>query len=182
MRINILGASGTGVTTMGEQLADSLKVPYFDSDDYFWTKTDPPFTLRRNPEERNELIRNELLPNKDWILGGSIIHWGDNVFPPFDLIVFLYLPTHIRIERLKRRELERYGEVIYTNSSRKDQFEKFINWAADYDSNSGIANRTLAAHEKWLDTINTPIMRLTEDLTTQERIQLTIEKINELKN
>lgn len=181
MKINIFGASGSGVTTLGEGLAGVLKVPYFDSDDYFWEKTDPPFTSRRNARERNQMIRNELLMNNDWILGGSIIDWGNNVFPDFDLVVFLYLPCNIRIERLKRRELERYGDVIHSTSTRREQFERFIDWAADYDNNSGVANRTLYAHEKWLSTLNLPILRLSGDLTMQERISLTIDKLNELQ-
>jgi adenylate kinase family enzyme len=179
MRINILGASGTGVTTMGQRLAQELNIRYLDADEYFWRKTEPPFILRRDSTERNRMIRSELLATNDWILGGSIIDWGDNVFPDFDLVVFLYLPSDIRIDRLKRRELETYGDVIYVNSTRKEQFDKFINWAADYDSNSGIANRTLYAHEKWLSTLTTQIIRLSGDLTTKERIRLTIDKLNE---
>lgn len=180
MKINIFGASGTGVTTMGKRLADTLKVPYLDSDDYFWENTEPPFTSRRNPQERNQMIRNELLMTNDWILGGSVIDWGNNVFPDFDLVIFLYLPNNLRIERLKKRELELYGDVIYTNSTRREQFKKFINWAADYDNNAGIANRTLYAHEKWISNLNLPIIRLVGDLTTQERIKLTMDKLKEI--
>lgn len=124
------------------------------------------------------MITNELLKNKDWILGGSIIDWGENVFPDFDLVVFLYLPKEIRIERLKRREYIRYGNVIYTDLARRNQFGKFLTWATDYDVNSGIANRTLDAHEKWMRILNSSILRLSGDLTTQERISLTLEKFN----
>jgi adenylate kinase family enzyme len=181
MRINILGASGTGVTTMGKQLADTLEIIYIDSDNYFWEQTDPPFTLRRNSQERNQMIRDKLSTNTDWILGGSIINWGGNVFPDFDLVVFLYLPHDIRLYRLKKRELERYGDIIHTNPTRKEQFDKFISWAVDYDNNSGIANRTLHAHENWLQKVKSPILRLLGDLTTQERIKMTIDELNVLK-
>ena len=43
------------------------------------------------------------LTDENWILGGSIIHWGENLFPEFDLIVFLWLPPEIRLKRLKER-------------------------------------------------------------------------------
>ncbi|HEV2483277.1 MAG TPA: shikimate kinase [Puia sp.] len=56
MKIHIFGASGAGVTTLGQALAARLSLPYFDSDDYFWYATDPPFTTTRPAAQRNALI------------------------------------------------------------------------------------------------------------------------------
>ena len=100
------------------------------------------------------------------------MNWG-NEFPEFDLIVFLWIPADIRIQRLKQREWERYGEVIYTQPERNKQFNEFIAWAADYDTNTGISNRTLDAHEKWLLTKrDTPIIELRGDLSVEERVTI----------
>ena len=41
-RIHILGASGSGTTTLGRALAARLQCPHFDTDDCFWLPTDPP--------------------------------------------------------------------------------------------------------------------------------------------
>jgi Shikimate kinase len=41
-RIHILGASGSGTTTLGRALAERLQYPHFDTDDSFWVPTDPP--------------------------------------------------------------------------------------------------------------------------------------------
>lgn len=60
MKIHIFGASGSGVTTLGKALAKKLNLTYFDSDEYFWIHTDPPFTTKRNPKERNDLIKMAL--------------------------------------------------------------------------------------------------------------------------
>jgi hypothetical protein len=118
---------------------------------------------------------------EDWILGGSIIRWGENVFPKFDLVVFLYLPKQLRIDRLKRREFERWGDVIYTDPNRSKMFNDFIAWAGDYDDNTGIATRTLEAHELWLASVNSPVLKLAGDLTTEERVALIIRKLSEEK-
>ncbi|CAD0000974.1 shikimate kinase [Flavobacterium salmonis] len=104
MRIHIFGASGSGVTTTGLHLAKKLNVPYFDSDNYFWKKTNPPFLVRHNPMDRNAKVKSDLDDLQNWILGGSIFQWGDNIFPNFDLVIFLYIPREIRIARLKKRE------------------------------------------------------------------------------
>ncbi|MGA0555619.1 adenylate kinase [Larkinella sp. VNQ87] len=171
MRLHLFGASGSGVTTLGTALAAHLNLPYFDSDDYFWEKTDPPFTVRCPPNERNARISADLTAANDWILGGSVINWGQAVFPVFDLIVFLWIPPDIRLERLKNRELERYGSVIQTDPERRRQFKDFLAWAADYDQDTGLANRTLKAHEAWLRTRPEPVLELRGDLSTAERLE-----------
>jgi adenylate kinase family enzyme len=181
MRLHIFGASGTGVTTLGNALSAKLNIPYFDSDDFFWEKSDPPFTKKRERESRNTRIKNQLNKTENWILGGSIIRWGENIFPKFDLVVFLYLPKQLRIDRLKQREFERWGDIIYTDPNRSKMFTDFIAWAADYDDNTGIATRTMEAHELWLRTVNSPVLKLVGDLTTEKRVELIIKKLSHEK-
>ncbi|HPN72282.1 MAG TPA: hypothetical protein PLZ32_22325 [Saprospiraceae bacterium] len=177
MKLHILGAAGSGVTTLGQSLATKLDLKYFDSDDYFWLKTETPFTQRRNPKERNQLILNDISESENWILGGSIIHWGDDIFPDFNLIIFLYLPKEIRIERLIQREFERYGEIIYSDPIRSKQFNDFLTWASDYDDQTGLANRTLNAHNNWLDHVKNPILKISGNLSMNEKIDLVLEKL-----
>lgn len=109
-------------------------------------------------------------PTPGWILGGSIYRWGDDVFPPFDLIVFLWLPPEIRLARLRAREQARYGDKLQTDPLCKKHHEQFLAWAADYDHDTGLATRTLNAHETWLKKHAGPILRLDTDLTVTERI------------
>lgn len=182
MKLHIFGASGTGVTTMGLALSDALNIPYFDSDNYFWEQTESPFTVRRNPEERNGLIQADLDKHSSWILGGSVIDWGATVFPLFDLIVFLWLPPQTRLERLRIRELQRYGNIILSDPARARKFEKFMAWAADYDLHAGIAHRTLQAHEQWLKRQRCPVLEIRQDLTTAERMALVSNYMDRLDN
>lgn len=124
MRLHIMVASGSGVTTLETVLADHLNTPYFDSDQYFWEKTNPPFTKRREYELRNELILSDIRNHESWVLGGSLLKW--NLVVEFDLIVFLYTPHEVRMERLRKREHARYGDVIFTDAVRKQQYQDFI--------------------------------------------------------
>lgn len=178
MKLYLFGASGSGVTTLGLALAQHLKTPYFDSDHYFWAPSDPPFTVRRDPELRNQMIRQDLLDAGDWILGGSILNWGENVFPAFDLMVFLWIPPEIRLERLKKRELQRYGDVILTDPVRIALFDEFMRWAADYDQETGIANRTVSAHKAWLHQATVPTMEISGDFSVEERMQEVLAFLN----
>jgi adenylate kinase family enzyme len=174
MHINIFGASGSGVTTLGQALSEKLDYPYFDSDHYFWFTSDPPFTERRPPEERNALINKEMAGNESWILGGSVINWNNNW--QFDLSVFLYIPQELRLQRLKDREHERYGDIIYTDKERNRLYNEFIEWARGYDeliTNS----RSLHSHKNWMNNLKTPLLVIEGDTTVEERVEAVVKRL-----
>jgi adenylate kinase family enzyme len=108
-RIHIFGASGSGTTTLRKLLASRLSIPHFDTDEYFWIKTDIPFTEKRSENERVKLLGNDLYKHSSWVLSGSLCGWGDFAIPLFTLVIFLWIPHDIRLKRLKAREIERYG-------------------------------------------------------------------------
>lgn len=178
MKIHIMGASCSGVTSLGLYLSNVCNIPYFDTDEYFWEQSDPPFTVRRDPEKRNEMVYEQLKQQEVWLLGGSVINW--QLFVRFDLVVFLWIPGEIRIQRLKERELERYGNIIYTDAERNRQFNEFINWASGYDDNTA-RGRTLAAHEEWISKLDCPVLELRGDMTIAERADKVLKKITQLQ-
>jgi adenylate kinase family enzyme len=177
MKLHIFGASGSGVTTLGQTLSKRLVLPYFDSDDYFWERSEPPFTIQRDPAVRNAAIRVDLENQDNWILGGSIYRWGEDVFPRFDLIVFLWVPPAIRMHRIKAREQQRYGDSIITDPQRRKQHEAFLAWAADYDPATGLATRNIHAHEAWLAGREEPVLELRGDHPVEERIEKVLERL-----
>jgi adenylate kinase family enzyme len=103
-RIHILGASGSGTTTLGRALAERLQYTHFDTDDYFWLPTDPPFTHQRERTERQQLLMDDLTAHDAWVVSGSLCGWGDVAIPLFELVVFLAIPHDIRMARLRQRE------------------------------------------------------------------------------
>jgi len=176
MKIHIMGASCAGSTTLGNALSQQLNYPYFDTDDFFWEQTDPPFTLKRNRDKRIQMLGEALVSHPDHIVGGSLVSWGDEWLTAFDLIAFLYVPPEIRLQRLKDREFERYGNVIFTNSDRIQAYQKFVDWATAYDTNA-ITGRTLQVHENWLNKITCPILEIKGDTTVPQRIDLILNKL-----
>ncbi len=170
MRIHIFGASGTGVTTLGEALGQLLGVPYFDSDAYFWQASDPPFTVRRPAAARDATLAHDLARHPSWVVGGSIVGWGAQWLAAFDLVVFLWLPPALRLARLHQREHARYGHVIDTDPGRSAQYQAFMSWAADYDDGAAGGTRPLANHTRWLGEFACPVLELRGDLTVAQRL------------
>lgn len=176
MKLLIMGASGAGSTTLGKALSERLHIPYFDTDQYFWLPSEPPFTVRRLPEERNALLQADLDAAGHGIVGGSLINWSKYWASAFDYIVFLYLPNHIRMERLQQREFERYGTVILNDPERKKQHAAFLEWANGYDDNTA-HGRTLAAQEKWLQQVSCPVIEIRGNYALSEKITMVLQTI-----
>src|SRR5262249_821804 len=100
-RIHILGASGSGTTTLGRALAARLQCAHFDTDDYFWLPTNPPFTHQRACTGRQQLLMDALTAHDAGLLSGALCGWGDVAIPLFELVVFLSISHDIRMERLR---------------------------------------------------------------------------------
>ena len=168
-RIHILGASGSGTTTLGRALAARLQCPHFDTDDYFWLPTDPPFTHQRERTERQQLLMDDLTAHDAWALAGSLCGWGDMAIPLFELVVFLWIPHDRRMTRLRRREHERFGERILPGGDMYEQSQAFLAWAAAYDE-GGMDRRSRQLHEQWLGTLPCPIICIEGEYSIEEQL------------
>lgn len=152
-----MGASGTGVTTLGRALADALAIPHHDTEDYFWQPTIPPYQIKREPAERLRLMQEVFLPRADWVLSGSLEGWGDPVVPHFDLVVFLSTLTELRLQRLRAREATHFGAAaVAPGGWRHRETEEFVEWASHYDIGDR-EGRSLAKHQAWLAALPCPV-------------------------
>jgi adenylate kinase family enzyme len=169
--IHIIGASGVGTTTLAKALSIELGYAHFDTDDYYWLPTSIPFTEKRSPEKRIELLNMDLSKEEKWILSGSLCGWGDRLIPAFELVVFLSLPKVIRMERLVVREKERAGKEIEPNGSAYDKYCAFMEWAGQYDD-GGLDVRSRALHDLWLSKLPCDVLKIEGDKSVEERISM----------
>jgi adenylate kinase family enzyme len=184
MRIHILGASGSGTTTLGAALAERSGARHLDTDDYFWLPTDPPFEVVRPSAERVALLEADLDTSRSWVLSGSLCGWGDPLVGRFDLTVFLFVPTSVRLVRLRDRERQEFGaEALAPGGRMHANHVAFLEWAAGYD-HGDLDTRSLARHEAWLAELSCPTLRLDGespvDVQVSETLRL-LEEANGLK-
>jgi len=156
--IIVFGASGSGCTTTGRELARLLNFEHFDTDDYFFEINNPPFEMKeRQLDERVSLLR-PLLRN-DFVLSGCIREWDGAFDSMLSMAAFLRTPTNMRIERLENREFNRNGERIKLGGDLYVQHRKFIDYIATYE-NGGMAGRSLASQEAWANRLTCPVIRV----------------------
>ena len=152
-------------------MADQLGAPYLAGDNYFWVKPEPPFLARRSREERLKLLSQDIDIARNFVLAGDIDGWGAELENSFDLIVFLYLETQVRIDRLRAREVQRFGSAD----------AEFLVWAAQYDVGTALG-RTLANQRAWLSTKTCPIITIEGDVTVEERLRVVLDRVDDLED
>lgn len=179
--IHILGASGSGTTTLAKALCVELGYTHFDSDHYFWLPTEPPFTIKRPLDERIALLKNDVEKADKWILSGSNSSWGDFLIDSYDLVIFLYVQEKVRMERLVQREIGRYGlERISPGGGMYEGHVTFCKWAAAYDS-GGMEMRSLTLHNEWLKCLKCPVLRIEGVQSKEERVEIALKEISKME-
>lgn len=157
-RLHVVGASGSGTTTVGRALATEWSVPHADTDDYFWLPTPPPYA-KRSVAESLRLMGEIFLGRAAWVLSGSVTEGGDPLIPYFDAVVFLTVDSSVRLERLRSREATRLGADVHAGEERESALEAFMEWAARYEDPQ-FDGRNRARHERWLSRLRCPVLRL----------------------
>lgn len=162
MKILVMGASGSGQTTLGKELSNYLSFKFIDSDNMYWLPTKPEYQKKRDIDSRLSMTLKEMRP-ENVVMAGSIMGWGDKLENAFDIIVFLSLDTNIRIKRLEQREMLELGYI--------DQ--AFLDWAKEYD-NPNFDSRSRLKHETWMSKRQAQIIKIEGDLTVKHRLDRVI--------
>ena len=175
--IHILGASGSGTTTLGGAIAQAYGHVHLDTDGFYWEPTDPPFQVKRAQSARLEMLGAALDAHPRWVLSGSLCGWGDVVIPRFDLAIFLLVSTEVRLARLLERERRRFGaETLAPGGAMHAIHDTFMVWAAGYDD-GGEDMRSRRQHERWLAALPCPIIRLEESVEVAEQMARLAERL-----
>ncbi|MCA9779395.1 MAG: adenylate kinase [Candidatus Eremiobacteraeota bacterium] len=126
MRVNIIGNSGAGKTTLGKAVADVLACPFHELDDLHWG---PDWT----PRPREELRRSvaEVVKEPSWVIDGNYARGArDLIWPHTDLVVWLDLPLSKCLQQLLKRTTRRFltKEALWTAGNRENLTEAIFSW------------------------------------------------------
>ena len=157
--IHIFGASGSGTSTLGREIAAGLGYRFMDTDDYFWLPTDPKYTHKRPVSERLALMRRDIEEADSVVISGSLVDWGDELIHLFTLAIRLRTETGLRIQRLKKRERAAFGSRLDVGGDMYQIHQDFLEWAAAYDT-GGTDMRSSARHDVWQELLHCEVLHL----------------------
>ena len=169
--IHIYGASGSGTSTLGRYISEKSGYFFMDTDDYFWEPTNPPYTVKRCLSSRMKLMREDIQRHDHVIISGSLVDWGDEFIPLFTLAIRVETDTDIRLQRLNRREREKFGSRIDFGGDMYENHLEFIKWAASYD-HGGMDMRSKAKHDDWQKKLICPLLFVDGNMPVSENYEI----------
>ncbi|WP_212003595.1 AAA family ATPase [Chitinophaga sp. HK235] len=181
MKIVIFGAAGAGTSTLAKAFARENGYEHLEADNYYWLKTEHPYENKRAPAERNHQFLADLNSHDKVVVAGSVFNWTPVMPDQFQLAVFLWLPTDIRMQRLILREKQRYGTLLDTDPWLKKENAAFITWASRYDE-PDFRGRSHNQHQQWISNLKIPVLEITGDISIAERLQRMQEKIHNMRS
>ena len=171
VRIQIIGGSGTGKSTLGAFIGQSERIAWIDTDHYLWKDTK--FTEKRDVSERFSMYEADVMSFRDYVVSGSVFAWHPDGFINRDLLVFLSLDESIRMERLIAREAARYSDFSGSN--------EFLDWCRTYHTATDYKMiGTFAEHQHQMERSVSPVLILDASLPTQLQYQKIMETYDTL--
>lgn len=149
--IVVIGANGSGKSTLGRELAHILQYKYMDIEDYYFVKSEIPYSVARSREECLAFMLDDIEKYTSFVMSAVNGDFGEKINAMYECAVFMSAPLEIRLERIKQRAYKQHGERVCEGGDMFDQEKKFYNF---------VASRTLSEVEKWAETLLCPVIRV----------------------
>jgi len=159
MKIQLIGASGTGKSTLARYIAEKEQIKWIDTDHYLWK--DETFSEKHPIEQRLKMYEHDRNEFDQLVVSGSVFSWNPTSFTDRDLLVFLTLDDEQRFERLIKREIVRGGTTSLWLNEQGNQTNDFLEWCKTYytaKSSSDIG--TFAEHKYQIAQSKSPVLKL----------------------
>lgn len=154
----IIGPSGSGKTTLGKKLAELLNYPFFDVDDYIWRFDTPElYTVMYSRQEKITRLQNAIAPYQHFVMAGSMSSFHEAFDNLFDMMVFLYVAPQTRIERLKERAIQRFGERVMEGGDMYNSNLKFLEDNLKYETDG---SPNMREQKDWMGSLSCIKMEL----------------------
>lgn len=102
MRVHILGAAGSGKTTLARLTAERLNCPWYELDTVAYESG---YARKRTLEERLDRLK-EITSQATWVTEGFFLWWIDDLLDTADAVVWLDLPWYISMSRVVSRHFK----------------------------------------------------------------------------
>lgn len=149
--IIICGANGSGKTTLGRELAKALNYKHMDIQDYYFAKSQIPYTVSRSRDEMQSLMLMDINRHKHFIISAvNGKDFGEKITSMYDCVIYLSAPLELGLKRVKQRAFDKFGERLLKGGDMYDSENNFLNF---------VASRSMENTENWIEKLKCPVIR-----------------------
>ncbi len=168
--IIVCGLNGSGKSTLGKALAEKLGFYFIDNEDLYFSKTDPNylFASPRTHEEVEKLLLDEISTHKNFVFASVKGDYGEAFYQFVKYIILIDVPKDIRIQRVRNRSFQKFGNRMMPGGDLYEQEEQFFAF---------VESRSNSTVEEWLKDLSCTVIRIDGTKPIEENINLVIEQI-----
>ncbi len=168
--IIVCGLNGSGKSTLGKALARKLHFHFIDNEDLYFPKTDTNY-MYASPRTRKEvenMLWSEIQAYENFVFASVKGDYGEAVYPFFKYAVWIEVPRDIRLQRVRNRSFQKFGERMLTGGDLHEQEERFFDFVKSRPENTV---------EEWVQSLKCPILRIDGIKPVEENIDCLMEQM-----
>lgn len=151
--ILVCGLNGSGKSTLGRALAEELNFYFIDNEDLYFPKTDPHYLYAspRTRKEVEELFFKEIMAHENFVFTSVKGDYGEEPSSLFQYAVLINVPKEIRMQRVRQRAFEKFGDRMLPGGDLYERQEHFFELVRQRDEN---------LVEEWIRSLTCPVIRV----------------------
>lgn len=161
--IIVCGLNGSGKSTLGKALAKELRFHFIDNEDLYFPKTDSNYIYAspRTREEVEKLLWSEISAHKNFVFTSVKGDYGENICSSFQYAVLVNVPKNIRMQRVRNRSFQKFGERMLAGGDLYKQEERFFAF---------VESRPENIVEEWIRYVKCPVIRIDGTKPTEQNV------------
>jgi len=155
---------------LGKALAEKLHFYFIDNEDLYFPKTDPNYMYAspRTREEAKKLLFREIKAHENFVFASVKGDYGEEIYPFFQYVILIDVPKDIRMERVKNRSFQKFGNRMLPGGDLHEQEEGFFEF---------VKSRAENTVKEWVQLLSCPIIRIDGTKPIEENIDFIIKEI-----
>ena len=169
--IAICGTNGCGKTTLGRTLSKELGFRHMDIEEYYFDNGVRPYSDSRPRDEVVNLIQRDIHKYNKFIISAVNCNFGEEINSFYRLVVYMYTPLDVRMERIKSRSYQQFGKRMQIGGDLYEQEQSFFEFV--WNESERKTKETVA----WINTLSIPVLQIDGTKPIKEIVKEIIKQI-----
>ena len=161
--IQICGLNGCGKSTLGRALAQEIGFHFIDNEELFFSRkaADEPYANPRRRDEAERLLMEEVRKYGDFVFAAVKGDYGREMIPLYRYAVLIETPKDIRMQRIRSRSFQKFGDRMKVGGELYEQEEAFFRTAASRPEDYAAS---------WAETLECPVLIVDGTRSVEENV------------